>query len=46
LGYGKSILAKIHPWRGGVEMMLVSSGAAALGFTIGKLVSYMFGVHI
>ncbi len=46
LGYGKSVLTKTNPFKGGFEMMLISSAAAIIGFVIGKLVAIIFGVAV
>jgi predicted membrane protein (TIGR00267 family) len=39
LGAWSASFAKRSPWRGGAEMALVSLGAAAVGFAIGRAVS-------
>lgn len=42
LGYTSGKMTKINPLKNGLEMTTVSVGAAALGFTVGKIVSSFF----
>lgn len=46
VGAWSASFAKRPFWKGGVEMVSISLGAAVLGFVIGRAVSAYFGVHI
>lgn len=46
LGYWKGIVAGINKIKSGLEMMLVASAAAGLGFIIGTVVGQIFGLGV
>lgn len=44
VGYAKGTLVKNKPVRSGLEMTLVSLAATALGYFVGRIMSYYFGI--
>jgi len=46
LGAWNAGFAKRARWKGGLEMMIISLGAAGLGYLIGLIVSVAFGVEV
>ncbi|MFC1633057.1 VIT1/CCC1 transporter family protein [Patescibacteria group bacterium] len=46
IGAIKAKIAKITLWKSGFEMVVISLAAAAIGFGIGRLVSFIFGIDI
>lgn len=44
LGYAKGKLVHTNPYKSGVEMMIVSASAAALGYVVGAVASNIFNI--
>jgi vacuolar iron transporter family protein len=44
VGFFKGKIVEVNPFRSGIEMMSISASAAAIGYTIGKLVPLFFQI--
>lgn len=44
VGFFKGKIVEINPFRSGTEMMVISASAAAIGYTVGKLVPLFFKI--